>query len=54
MKKQPKYKRILIKLSGEVMAGEEEVGIEPVVVRELAEEIKELKGLEVEIAVVIG
>jgi uridylate kinase len=54
MTKQPIYKRILIKLSGEVLAGEEDVGIQPAVVRELAEEIKELKGLEVEIAVVIG
>jgi uridylate kinase len=54
MKKQPTYKRIVIKLSGEVMAGEEGVGIEPAVVRELADEIKELKGLGVEIAVVVG
>ena len=54
MKKQLTYKRILIKLSGEVMAGEEGVGIEPTAVGKLAEEIKELRGLEVEIAVVIG
>jgi uridylate kinase len=54
MTKQPTYKRIVIKLSGEVMAGDEGVGIEPAVVRELAEEIKELKSLTVEIAVVIG
>lgn len=54
MKKKPTYKRILIKLSGEVMAGEGGVGIEPAALREFAEEIKELRGLEVEIAVVIG
>jgi uridylate kinase len=54
MKKQPTYKRILIKLSGEVMAGQERVGLEPSAVGELAEEIKELRSLEVEIAVVIG
>jgi len=54
MKKQPAYKRILIKLSGEVLAGEGGVGIEPAALRELAEEIQELRGLEVEIAVVIG
>jgi uridylate kinase len=54
MTKQPTYKRILIKLSGEVLAGEGDVWIQPAVVRELAEEIKDLKGLEVEIAVVIG
>ncbi|OGP52652.1 MAG: UMP kinase [Deltaproteobacteria bacterium RBG_13_52_11] len=54
MKKRPTYKRIVIKLSGEVMAGEGGVGIEPAALRELAEEIKELRDLEVEIAVVIG
>jgi uridylate kinase len=54
MKKQPTYRRILIKLSGEVIAGEQGVGIEPAAVGRLAEEIKELRGLEVEIAVVIG
>jgi uridylate kinase len=53
MGKKSAYKRILIKLSGEVMAGEGG-GIEPAALRELAEEIKELKGLAVEIAVVIG
>jgi len=36
------------------MAGEAGVGIEPAALRELAEEIKELRGLKVEIAVVIG
>ena len=54
MKKKPTYKRILIKLSGEVMAGGGGVGIEPAALQELVEEIKELRGLEVEIAVVIG
>jgi len=55
MSKRPTYKRIVIKLSGEVMAGDGGmVGIEPAALRRLAEEIKELKGLEVEIALVIG
>jgi uridylate kinase len=53
MGKKSAYKRILIKLSGEVMAGEGG-GIEPAALRELAEEIKGLKGLAVEIAIVIG
>jgi uridylate kinase len=54
MSKRPSYKRILIKLSGEVMAGEGGVGIEPTALGALAEEIADLKRLEVEIAVVIG
>jgi uridylate kinase len=54
MQKRPKYKRIVIKLSGEVVAGEGGVGIEPAVLQELAEEIKGLWDLKVEVAVVIG
>ena len=54
MSKKPIYKRIVIKLSGEVMAGDEGVGIEPVALQGLAEELNELRGLGVEIAVVIG
>jgi uridylate kinase len=54
MKKRPTYKRIVIKLSGEVMAGEGGVGIEPAALQQLAEEIRGLKDLEVEVAVVIG
>jgi len=54
MSKQPTYKRILIKLSGEVMAGEGGIGIEPTALEELAEELADLKTLEVAIAVVVG
>jgi uridylate kinase len=53
-KKDTTYKRILVKLSGEVLAGEEGVGIEPAAIGELAEELKDLRGLGLEIAVVIG
>jgi uridylate kinase len=54
MSKQPTYKRILIKLSGEVMAGEEGTGIEPAAVAGLAEELSDLERFEVETAVVVG
>lgn len=54
MREQPAYKRILIKLSGEVMTGEGAAGIEPAIIGGLAEEIKELKELRVEMAVVVG
>jgi len=54
MQEIPKYKRVLIKLSGEVMAGEGRVGIDPTSLRSLALEIKELHDLSVEIALVIG
>ena len=54
MSKRPTYKRIVIKLSGEVIAGAGGVGIDPAALGALAEEIADLKRLEVEIAVVIG
>jgi uridylate kinase len=54
MREQLTYKRILIKLSGEVMTGEGAGGIEPAILGGLAEEIKELRELRVEMAVVVG
>ncbi|MDO9351105.1 MAG: UMP kinase [Deltaproteobacteria bacterium] len=53
MKKTP-YKRILLKISGEVLTGEGGFGIDPSVIRQIAGEIKEVKTLGVEIAIVIG
>ena len=49
-----KYKRILLKLSGESMMGEKGFGVSPPVVRELAKEIKDVHSLGVQIAIVIG
>lgn len=51
---QLKYKRILLKLSGEALAGKDKYGIKPEVVRYIAEEIKEVHGLGLQIAIVIG
>ncbi|NWF55721.1 MAG: UMP kinase [Syntrophaceae bacterium] len=50
----PVYRRILLKLSGEAMMGEEAYGISPAVVQAVAEEVKEIRGLGVEVAMVIG
>lgn len=49
-----KYKRVLIKLSGEALAGDAGVGINPPEIRKVAEEIKEVYNLGVEIAIVVG
>jgi uridylate kinase len=49
-----KYRRILLKLSGEALAGEQGYGIDPDVISGIAEEIKEVVGMGVEVAVVIG
>ncbi|MFT6069381.1 MAG: uridylate kinase [Bacteriovoracaceae bacterium] len=49
-----KYKRILLKLSGEALAGNQGGGICPETITSLAEDIKEIHELGVEIALVIG
>lgn len=53
MKKIP-YRRILLKISGEVLTGEGGFGIDPSVIQQIASEIKEVKSLGVETAIVIG
>lgn len=52
--KRPIYKRILLKISGEVLTGEAGYGIDPSIIQQIAREIKEIKKLKVEVAVVIG
>jgi uridylate kinase len=51
---EPKYKRILLKLSGEALAGERGYGVDPKVVAYLASEIEAVLGLGVQVAVVLG
>lgn len=54
MNKNPKYKRILLKVSGEALMGEREFGIDPKVLRRFAREIAEVRKHRVEIGIVIG
>ncbi len=49
-----KYGRVLLKLSGEAMVGSAPFGIDPVVVKDLARQIRRVVELEVQVAVVIG
>ncbi|UOE92812.1 MULTISPECIES: UMP kinase [Bacillaceae] len=49
-----KYNRVVLKLSGEALAGELGYGIDPVVIQSIASQIKEIVELEVEVAVVVG
>lgn len=51
---QPKYKRILLKISGEAMKGKREYGIDPNFLSYLADEIKEAVATKVEIVLVTG
>jgi uridylate kinase len=50
----PKYKRVILKLSGEALAGSQGYGIDPDVANSIAGQIKELADLKVEVAVVVG
>ncbi len=49
-----KYKRILLKLSGEALMGNQQYGIDPARLAEYAEDIKEIVDMGVELAIVIG
>ena len=50
----PIFRRILLKLSGEALQGDKGYGIAPPVLESIAEELKEVHGLGVQIAIVIG
>lgn len=50
----PQYKRVVIKLSGEALAGEAGFGLSPKIIKSVAEDIKEVVELGVEVAVVVG
>ena len=50
----PKYRRILLKLGGEALAGEGGFGINPLRAQELAAKIKAVRELDVDVALVVG
>ena len=50
----PKYKRIILKVTGEVFAGVNNFGIDATIVKAFAQEIKEVKELGCELALVVG
>lgn len=49
-----KYQRIVLKLSGEALSGEQGYGIEPKVIESIAQQVKEVALYDVEIAIVVG
>jgi uridylate kinase len=50
----PKYRRVVLKLSGEALAGEQGFGLSPSIIKNVAEDVKEIAELGVEVAVVVG
>jgi uridylate kinase len=51
---QPKFKRILLKLSGEALLGKGQFGIDSDVLGDIAEQVKQVVGMGVEVAIVVG
>ncbi len=49
-----RYGRVLLKLSGEAMAGEAQYGIDPAIVQRLARQVRHVVDLQVQVAIVIG
>ncbi|HBR96080.1 MAG TPA: UMP kinase [Gammaproteobacteria bacterium] len=52
--KEPVYRRVLLKLSGEALMGEMDYGIDPAFIARIAEEVKAIHAMGVEVAMVIG
>jgi uridylate kinase len=49
-----KYRRILLKLSGEAIGGESGIGISPEAIQDMAQQIREVRDLGVQVVVVVG
>lgn len=54
MSEQIKYKRVVMKLSGEALAGEKGFGIDPQTMKKIAKEVEEVHALGAELAIVVG
>ena len=54
MSRKPSYKRIMLKLSGEALAGQQGYGIDPDIIMGIAQEIRGVVDLGVQLAIVIG
>src|SRR5579863_9154844 len=54
MPTEPKYRRVLLKLSGEALMGEQGYGIDPATIERIAEEVKSVHALGVQVAMVVG
>jgi uridylate kinase len=54
LQNQPAYRRILLKISGEALMGEQTFGIDVDIAREVAEEIKQVHDLGIQVALVVG
>ena len=53
-KMKPKYKRVILKISGEALAGDKHVGLDESMLEKVAHEVKEIHDMGVQVAVVVG
>lgn len=51
---EPKYKRVVLKISGEALAGDSKTGISDEMLTTVAKQVKEIKDMGVQIAIVVG
>ena len=51
---EPKYKRVILKISGEALAGDKHVGLDESMLERVAKEVKQVHDMGVQIAVVVG
>lgn len=49
-----KYNRIVLKLSGEALAGEQGFGIDPTMIQSIADQVQDIVALDVEVAIIVG
>lgn len=54
MQQQPVFKRIILKISGEALAGELGYGIDPTTLNSIADQIREVREIGVDVAIVVG
>jgi uridylate kinase len=52
--REPRYQRVLLKLSGEALMGDQQFGVDPAVTTRIARDVGEIQGLGVQTAIVIG
>ena len=53
-KREPKYRRVILKISGEALAGENHTGLDDAMLTHVAEDVKQLRDLGVQVAIVVG
>ena len=51
---EPKYKRVILKISGEALAGDKHVGLDEEMLEKVAHEVKQIHDMGVQVAVVVG